>query len=73
MKKRIFSILLTVLMICTLVPATAFASSFTDVPKGAWYEADVEKAVALGLVSGRTATTYVPNGNLKYSEAVKLA
>ncbi|MCF0150273.1 MAG: S-layer homology domain-containing protein, partial [Firmicutes bacterium] len=84
MKKRIFSVLLAVLMLCSL-PMTVMAeglasgllimpaSAFTDVPADAWYAADVNTAVALGLVNGRSADTYAPGGNLKYSEAVKLA
>ena len=49
------------------------AKHFTDVPKDSWYYQDVNIACRLGLVDGRTATTFVPNGDLTYAEAVKLA
>ena len=46
---------------------------FTDVPADAWYRGDINTACRLGLINGRTATTFVPNGDLTYAEAVKLA
>ena len=49
------------------------AMRFTDIPSEAWYYGDVNAACKLGLINGRTATTFVPNGNLTYAEAVKLA
>ena len=49
------------------------AAKFTDVPADSWYYQDVNIACRLGLIDGRTATTFVPNDNLTYAEAVKLA
>ena len=46
---------------------------FIDVPGDGWYREDVNIACRLGLINGRTATTFVPDGNLTYAEAVKLA
>ena len=46
---------------------------FTDVPADAWYRGNVNIACRLGLINGRTAVTFVPDGNLTYAEAVKLA
>ena len=70
---RILSVLLSLAMAVSLLPGTVLAANFTDVPAGAWYATDVNKAVALGLVNGKSATTYAPNDNLTYMEAVKLA
>ena len=46
---------------------------FTDVPNDAWYLSDLLTAVATDLISGKTPTTFAPNDNLTYAEAVKLA
>jgi len=46
---------------------------FNDVPRSAWYYSDVKTAFESGLISGKTATTFAPNSNLTYAEAVKLA
>ena len=48
-------------------------NKFTDVPADAWYRENVNTACRLELINGRTATTFVPNGDLTYAEAVKLA
>ncbi len=69
---------ITALMVCAVMllalGTTAFAAPrFTDVPANAWYSGDVEFAVDNGLVNGTTATTYSPDKNLTYAEAIKLA
>ncbi len=46
---------------------------FTDVLHSDWFYDDVYTAVGLGLVDGMTPTTYMPNGNLTFGQAVKLA
>jgi len=46
---------------------------FTDVPETAWYYNDVKIAWEMGLVNGTGLTTYSPNKDLTYAEAVKLA
>ncbi len=67
--------LLTALALCiSLIPATfAAGTTFTDVKESDWFYADVLTAVELGLVNGKTPTTYAPNDNLTYAEAIKLA
>lgn len=72
--KRFCSILLVALA-CTTLSITCFAEGkdFTDVPANAWYYNDVQNAVEKGLINGKTATTYAPEDNLTYAEAVKLA
>lgn len=49
------------------------SGAFNDVPGSAWYYDDVYSAVRMGLINGRTASTYAPNENLMISEAIKLA
>ena len=46
---------------------------FTDIKPSDWFYNDVLYAYRTGLIDGRTATTYAPNDNLTYAEAVKLA
>ena len=48
-------------------------SNFTDVKPDSWYYDDVDNAVRLGIINGKTTTTFAPNDNLTYAEAVKLA
>ena len=55
----------------TVIQPTAFP--FTDVPASAWYYNDVKTAWEQGLINGKTATTFAPDDNLTYAEAVKLA
>lgn len=73
--KKLGSILLVVALLCTALPANCFAAGkeFTDVPANAWYYNDVKNAVDKGLINGKTATSYAPEDNLTYAEAVKLA
>lgn len=74
MKKRIASIVLCLAMCLTLLPAAALAAGrFADVKGTDWFYADVEYAVAQGLVNGTSATTYSPDSNLTYGSAIKLA
>jgi len=46
---------------------------FTDVSETAWYYNDVKNAYELGLINGRSEVLFVPEGNLTYAEAAKLA
>ena len=71
--KRFWSLVLSFVMMLALAPTALAAARFTDVPETAWYYKDVESAVAQGLVTGTSATTYSPDKNLTYAEAVKLA
>ena len=70
--KRFWSLVLSLIMMLALAPA-ALAARFTDVPETFWCYEDVEFAVRNGLVSGTSATTYSPDKNLTYAEAIKLA
>jgi len=73
--KKITSIVLLCLamLLGTVMIAYAQQSSFTDVKPESWYYNDVEYAVELGIINGKTATTFAPDDYLTYAEAAKLA
>ena len=72
--KWLSSLLVLALLAALLTPAAmADGLPFVDVSPGDWYYADVEMAYALGLINGKTETTFQPGENLTYAEAVKLA
>ncbi len=86
MKKRILSLALAgVLCLSTAAPALAAgldqfgkvntyaAGQFADVPADAWYAANVQAAYELGLMTGSSAATFNPTGNLTVAEALALA
>ena len=53
--------------------ANRYSSQFTDVPSSAWYYDNVKAAFEYGLVTGTSATSFNPTGNLTIAEAVTLA
>ncbi|MBQ6846986.1 MAG: S-layer homology domain-containing protein [Oscillospiraceae bacterium] len=80
--KKIFrgiSLLLCFLLALSfmIIPAMAeekdSADFFKDVAPAAWYYEDVKSAVEMGLINGKSPTTYAPDDNLTYAEAIKLA
>lgn len=54
------------------VPKTEYPG-FSDVRAGAWYNADVEKAVTLGLMKGKGEGKFDPQGRLSVAEAITMA
>ncbi|MFC5402229.1 S-layer homology domain-containing protein [Cohnella soli] len=48
------------------------ASAFKDVPTSAWYAKDVNAAVAAGLISGVSATSFAPDATLTREQAAIL-
>lgn len=48
-------------------------NTFTDVPSGAWYEADVKRCYELGLMSGAGGDKFNPDGTVTLAEAVMMA
>ncbi len=72
--KRIISLILCLTMLFSLsLVVDVSAQKFTDVSPDSWYYGDVMNAVNLGLINGKTETTYCPDNNLTYAEAFKLA
>lgn len=56
------------------VPATAYAAtSFTDVPPGAFYADAVDWAAANGITTGTTATTFEPDATVTRGQNVTFA
>lgn len=73
MKKRIFSLILT-LALCFSLSVPAFAAGgFRDVDKNAWYLKYLGTAVNSGLINGRGGGVFAPNDSITGAEAVKLA
>lgn len=73
--KRILSFILCLTMIlsfASIVHAEHY-SKFTDVTQDSWYYEDVDNAVRLGIINGKSETTFAPDDNLTYAEAIKLA
>ena len=57
----------------TVADSPTYANPFTDIKSTDWFYNDVLYAYNLKLINGKTATTFAPNDNLTYAEAVKLA
>lgn len=74
--KRLFSLLLALVLVFSLLPAAPAAAAslpFTDVAEGAWYRADVERAYGSGLFLGVSDTRFDPDGTLSLAQTVTLA
>ncbi len=72
--KKVLSIILCLTMILSMTSVVfAEGSKFTDVKADSWYYEDVDNAVRLGIINGKTETTFAPDDNLTYAEAIKLA
>ena len=61
------------LILTVTSPSAPYIFPFEDVPDDAWYRIDLETANKNGLISGRTNTTFVPQGNMTFAETVVLA
>lgn len=46
---------------------------FTDVTSANWFYGDVEKSYKLGLMNGKSDTTFVPEGTVTLAEAITVA
>lgn len=58
---------------CTVCGYAELVNPFNDVSENAWYYSDVIRAFADGLINGKTGTTFAPDLNITYVEAIKLA
>ncbi len=73
MKKRILSIMLTVVMALGIVtPAFAATPTFTDVPESHWAYADVEEAAREGLMKGVGGDLFAPDLKVSVSQFLTL-
>lgn len=73
MKKLLATLIALMMTVTSLSVVFGAEMKFTDVEKSDWFYNDVKIAVESGLVSGKTDTTYCPDDNLTYAEAIKLA
>ena len=72
MKKRVLSLLLTLVMMVGLLPNALAAKkpTFTDVSKDMWCFDYVEYVAEKGYFNGTTATTFSPNGTMTRQQFV---
>jgi len=73
MKKRLLSLALVLTMVCSLfaaIPVSA-ASMFSDV-NGHWAQATIEELASKGIVNGKGAGLYDPEGKVTRAEFSKL-
>lgn len=47
-------------------------SKMTDVPATAWYRTELSDLMNKGIISGRTPTSFAPDGTVTYGEALKM-
>ena len=75
--KRIICFLLTVIMLCGMIPMAAIAEDtaelpFTDVKDSHWFYDAVKYCVDNGYIKGMTETTFEPNSNLTRAQFVTI-
>jgi len=79
--KKFLAALLAILTLCSTVPAygmtitesRSYDGQFTDVSTDDWFYDDVVDAYSLGLLDGKSATTFAPAQGLTIAETIKLA
>ena len=73
MKKRmILTVVLAVLLLCSVLFPAAAAERFTDVPADAWYVSYVDYAVEHGIFNGISATQFVPGKTMNRAQFVQV-
>lgn len=70
MTNRIFSLVLSASMLASLLPVSALAAGFTDVPQGTYYGDAVDWAVANGITSGTSGMEFSPDKTCTRAQAV---
>lgn len=70
MTNRIFSLVLSASMLASLLPVSALAAGFTDVPQGIYYEDPVAWAVENDITSGTSGTEFSPDETCTRAQAV---
>ena len=58
MTNKIFSLVLSASMLASLLPVSALAAGFSDVPQGIYYEDPVDWAVENDITSGTSGTEF---------------
>lgn len=67
---KIFSLILSASMLASLLPVSALAAGFTDVPQGIYYEDPVDWAVENDITSGTSGTEFSPDETCTRAQAV---
>ncbi len=67
---KIFSLVLGASTLASLLPVSALAAGFTDVPQGAYYKYAVDWAVENNITSGVSATAFSPDETCTRAQAV---
>ena len=67
---KIFSLILSASMLASLLPVSALAAGFSDVPHGAYYQDAVDWAVENDITSGTSDTEFSPNETCTRAQAV---
>ena len=70
MTNRIFSLVLSASMLASLLPVSALAAGFSDVPQGIYYEDPVDWAVENDITSGTSGTEFSPDETCTRAQAV---
>ena len=70
MTNKIFSLVLSASMLASLLPVSALAAGFSDVPHGTYYEDAVDWAVENDITSGTSDTEFSPNETCTRAQAV---
>ena len=67
---KIFSLILSTSMLASLLPVSALAAGFTDVPQGTYYEDAVDWAVENDITSGTSGMEFSPDETCTRAQAV---
>ena len=70
MTNKIFSLVLSASMLASLLPVSALAAGFTDVPQGAYYKYAVDWAVENNITSGTSGMEFSPDETCTRAQAV---
>ena len=72
LKKKLFSLLLAVVMVVSAAPAALAATPFRDLEQDAWYIPAVDYVYEEGLFGGVSATEFAPNQPMTRAMFVKV-
>lgn len=70
MTNKIFSLVLSASMLASLLPVSALAAGFSDVPQGAYYEDAVDWAVENNITAGTSGMEFSPDETCTRAQAV---
>lgn len=73
--RKAISVCLALVLLLALAPAALADGdgAFTDVPEGAWYQSELDICVDAGLLKGKEAGRFDPDGSVTLAECVAIA